>query len=220
MILDENLQESNSELKLSDKEIFTKIWTSTRLVFKYLNDNNYDKFVTILLILAGITRTFDRASSQNMGDDMPLIAVMALCIFLGGLLGWIPYYIYAAMMSWTGKWLNGQGNTNSLLRMTAHAMIPSIVTLVLLIPQIAFFGNGIFQSNIDIYGSGLASIIIFYTTLLLEISLGIWTLVIFVIGISEVQKISIGKSILNMILPGLIILGPIVLIALIVRLVR
>ena len=220
MILDGNLQETKSELKYSDKEIFTKIWTSPRLVFKYLNDNNYDKFVTILLILAGITRTFDRASTKNLGDDMSLIAILALCIILGGLLGWITYYIYAAMLSWTGKWLNGQGNTNSLLRMTAHAMIPSIVALVLLIPQIAFFGNGIFQSDIDIYDNGLVSIIIFYVTLLLEITLGIWTLVIFVIGISEVQKISIGKSILNMILPGLIILGPIVLIALIVKLVR
>ncbi|MBP1618888.1 MAG: hypothetical protein H6Q14_2715 [Bacteroidetes bacterium] len=220
MILDENLQESKSELKISDKEIFTKIWTSPRLVFKYLNDNTYDKYVTILLVLGGITRAFDRASAKSLGDNMSLIAIFALCIVLGGLLGWIAYYIYAAILSWTGKWLNGQGNTKSLLRMIAHAMIPSIVALVLLIPQIVFLGNGAFQSNIDINGSGLVSIIIFYTTLLLEITLGIWTFVIFVIGISEVQKISIGKAILNLILSGLIILVPITLLTLIITLVR
>ena len=217
MILDEDLQKTKSESIISDKEIFTKIWTSPRLVFKYLNDNRYDKFVTVLLILAGIARTFGQASSKNMGDNMSLIGVLALCIILGGLIGWITYYIYAAMMSWTGQWLNGQGDTDSLLRMMAHAMIPSIITLILLIPQIAMFGNGIFQSNIDIYGNGLGPIIVFYATLLIEITLTIWTIIIFVIGISEVQKISIGKSILNMILPGLIIIVPIIVIALIIR---
>lgn len=213
MNLDEDLINEENELKLTDRDIFTKIWTSPRLVFKFLNDNRYDKYVYILLILAGITRTFDRASTQNMGDDISLIAVLAICIILGGLLGWISYYIYAALMSWSGKWLKGQGDTDSLLRMMSHAMIPSIVALILLILQIAVFGNGIFQSELDIYSSGLLSIIVFYITVFFEIVLGIWTLVIFVIGISEVQKISIGKSILNMILPGLIIIIPIAMIA-------
>lgn len=217
MILDETQQESKSEIKFSDNEIFIKIWTSPRLIFKFINDYKYDKFVTILLILAGMTRAFDRASSENMGDELPLIAILAICIFIGGVFGWLTYYIYAALMSWTGKWLNGQGNTSSLFRMTAHAMIPSIFGLILLIPQITLFGNGIFQSDLDIYSSGITSIIVFYSTLFLEITFGIWTLVLFVIGISEVQKLSIGKSILNMILPGLIILVPIMIIALIVR---
>jgi hypothetical protein len=217
MILDETQQESKSEIKFSDNEIFIKIWTSPRLIFKFINDYKYDKFVTILLILAGMTRAFDRASSKNMGDELPLIAILAICIFIGGVFGWLTYYIYAALMSWTGKWLNGQGNTSSLLRMTAHAMIPSIFGLILLIPQITLFGNGIFQSDLDIYSSGITSIIVFYSTLFLEITFGIWTLVLFVIGISEVQKLSIGKSILNMILPGLIILVPVMIIALIVR---
>ena len=213
MNLDENLVTEKENLKLTDREIFTKIWTSPRLVFKYLNDTSYDKFVTILLILSGISRTIDRASIKNIGDKLSLMAVLAICIILGGLLGWITYYIYAVLMSWTGKWLKGKGDTNSLLRMMSHAMIPSIIALILLIPQIAIFGNGIFQSDIDVYGSGLLSIIIFYFTLFLEITLGIWTIVLFIIGISEVQKLSIGKSILNMILPGLIIIVPIAVIA-------
>ena len=213
MNLNENLINEESDFILTDRDIFTQIWTSPRLVFKFINDNKYDKYVHVLLILAGITKAFDRASTRNMGDDMPLIAVLALCVILGGLLGWISYYIYAALLSWTGKWLKGLGDTNSLLRMMSHAMIPSIVALILLIPQVAIFGNEIFQSEMDIYSSGLLSIIIFYVTLFFELILGIWTLVIFVIGISEVQKISIGKSILNMILPGLIIIVPIAIIA-------
>ena len=58
----EEVLEDKSEIdQLSDKEIFTKIWTSPRQVFKFINDNSYDKYVTVLLILSGISRSFDQA---------------------------------------------------------------------------------------------------------------------------------------------------------------
>lgn len=212
MIIEEE-KVSSEAIKLSDNEIFTKIWFDPRMVFKYLNDSRYDKYVYILLIFAGIIKAFDRAESKNMGDDLPLIFIISICIIFGGLLGWVSYYIYVALMSWTGKWLNGQGDTKSLLRMTSYAMIPSILALVLLIPQIGIFGNGLFQSEVDMYSYGMFSIVIYFFTLLLEVVLGVWSLIIFVIGISEIQKISIGKSILNMLLPVFIIIVPIALIA-------
>lgn len=213
MNLDEDLISEMENTELTDYEIFTKIWTSPRLVFRYLNDTKYDKFITILLILAGISKAFDRASLKNMGDNLPLIAVLSICIILGGLFGWISYYIYAALLSWTGTWLNGKGNTNSLLRMISHAMIPMIASLILLIPQILVFGNEIFQKDSSVYGSGMASTLMYYFTTYVGISLSIWTIVLVVIGISEVQKISVWKSILNMILPVLVIFIPVAMIA-------
>jgi hypothetical protein len=216
--MNENSNVENEVLILSDKDIFTKIWTSPRLVFKYLNDNKYDNYVYILLFLAGITRAFDRASLKDMGDNQPLLAVVLISIILGGLFGWITFYIYAALMSWTGEWLDGKGDTKSLLRIISYGMLPSIVALLLLIPQIAFFGNEIFQSDIDLTNSGLMPIMTFYITALFQVILGFWTLVLLVIGISEVQKISIWKSILNMIFPGLIIIGSIAIIAMIIYL--
>ena len=149
-LMNENSNVENEILILSDKDIFTKIWTSPRLVFKYLNDNKYDNYVYILLFLAGITRAFDKASLKDMGDNQSLLAVVLISIILGGLFGWITFYIYAALMSWTGEWLDGKGDAKSLLRIISYGMLPSIVALLLLIPQIALFGNEIFQSDIDL----------------------------------------------------------------------
>ena len=205
------------KLQLTDKEIFTKIWTYPRQVFKFLDETYYDRFETILLVLAGISRTFDRASLKNMGDKMSLGGVIAFCIVAGGLLGWISYYIYAALLSWTGKWLNGQGNTKSILRMLAHAMLPTIVALIFLIPQIIIYGNEVFKSEGDIISAGLTSNIIVYGSMILEFILGVWTIILVVIGLSVVQKISIGKSILNLLLPILIILVPILLIVFLIK---
>lgn len=214
----ENILDSNDEnLNLTYKDIFTKIWTSPRLVFKYINDNHYNKYVTVLLVLSGISRSFDRASMKNMGDTISLWAILGNCILLGGLLGWISYYIYAALLSWTGKWLNGQGNTSSILTILSYAMIPSIIALVFLIPQIGIYGVEIFKQDGDITSAGWISNVFVYGSMILEFILGIWTIVFCVVGISEVQKISIGKSILNLLLPGIVIVVPILILVLLFK---
>lgn len=213
--LDENLLLKKEEAPLTDSEVFTKIWTSPRLVFNFLNKYKYEKYMHLLLLLAGISKAFDRASSKNMGDSLPFGAVLGVCLVFGGLLGWIAYYIYAALLSWIGQWLNGKGGTFSLLRVLSYGMIPSIAALTLLIPQLILFKNGIFEREFDPFNEGTAAGVIFYTTVLIEIVLSIWAIVLIVIGISVVQKISIGKSIINIILPALLFIVPIAFIVIV-----
>ena len=153
---------------------------------------------------------------KNMGDTFSLWGVITFCIIIGALFGWITYYLYSALISWTGKWLNGKGNTDSILRVLSFALIPSIVSILLLIPQIIIYGNEMFKSDGDIISGGIVSNIIVYSSMFLEFGLGIWTFVLCVIGISEVQKLSIGKSILNLILPVIVIMLPILIIVLII----
>jgi hypothetical protein len=190
---------------LSDKDIFTKIWTSPRLVFTYVNDNMYSKFIPVLMILGGISSAFNRAMNMNMGDRLNLISVLIVCVIGGGVFGFLYFYLFASLLSWTGKWLKGKGNTKSLLRMISYALIPSLVVLFLMIIRIVLFGNDEFKSNVDLFDNGILFTIITLFSILVEISIGVWTLVILIIGTSEVQKISIGKAILNLILPVLII---------------
>ena len=111
-------------IHLTDQEIFTTIWTSPRQVFKFINDNQYGKHATVLLILAGISSAFDRAVMKDMGDQMSLATIVALCIVFGAIFGWLTYYIYAALISWTGGWLDGRGNTSAILRVLAMRCCP------------------------------------------------------------------------------------------------
>lgn len=210
-----DFQEFENYDTLTDTEIFTKMWTEPRRVLKYINETKYEKYFYIILFLAGVSGAFDRAAIKNMGENVSLLGIIAGCVLLGGFLGWLSYYIYAALLSWTGKWLDGKGNTDSIYRILAYAMFPSVVSLLFLVPQIAVYGIDLFRQDGDLVNAGVFGNIIFWGSLSLEIILGIFTLVFSVIGISEVQKISIGKSILNLLLPLIIIVGPILIIALI-----
>ena len=204
--LDNVIDDFEQQKELSDWEIFIKIWISPRKFFKYIIDRNYGKYVMTLLVLSGISRAFNLASTNNIGDELFIGGIIFICVTFGGFFGWVAYVIFAALVSRTGKWLKGEGNTNSILKVIAYAMIPSVIALIFLIPQIIIYGEEIFVSNGDITSAGLISNIVVYLSSFLEFILGIWTIVLCVIGISEVQKFSIGKSILNLLLPGLIIL--------------
>ena len=204
----------------TDQEIFVKIWTEPRRILRYINETKYEKFFYILLYLAGVSAAFDRATSKNLGDKTSVYAIIVGALILGGFLGWISYYIYAALLNWTGKWLDAKGDTKAIYRILAYAMIPSVVSLIFLVPQIAIFGNNIFKEDADLLHAGTIRTIVFWISVILEITLGVFTIIFSVIGISEVQKLSIWKSILNLILPVIVFVGPILIIVLLVSLSR
>jgi hypothetical protein len=202
---------------LTDKELFTQIWLHPRKVFKYINDNQYDRYVYLLLALAGISNGFDRAVDRNLGDSMSLWGIIGFSVIAGGLLGWISYYLYAGLISLTGKWLKGVGNTSSILRAFSYALIPSICAITLLLLQMSIFGRELFQSGWEFSSGGLLPILIYYSTIVVDLILGVWTFVLVVIAVSEIQQFSIAKSILNMLIAILVIAVPIGIIILAIQ---
>lgn len=171
----------------------------------------------VLLCLGGMSRAFDRAAYKNMGNQLSLVTIILVCVIAGGLFGWIWTYLYSALVNWTGKWLKGKGDTRSIVRIIAYAQLPNILSMLLLIPLIIGYGNDVFRSDLDLTGDNETVNSVLYMINLLDIVLAVWTIVLSVIGISEVQKLSVGKSILNILLPAFVIIVPLILIALLFR---
>ncbi|TDE03337.1 Yip1 family protein [Flavobacterium sandaracinum] len=210
-------EQPSERIKIAEKELFLKLMTAPRTAFQFINEYKYEKHLYILLFLAGIVRTFDRASAKNMGDNFSLWNIIAVCVIFGGIFGWISYYLYAALISWTGSWLNGKGNTQSIVRVLAYAFFPSIFILILLIPQLALYGNQLFQSDSDLYNLASTESVILYLLLFVQSGLGIWSLVLCIIGIAEVQQLSIGKAILNVLFPVIVLIFAILVLVLIFK---
>lgn len=197
---------------IHEKSLIDTIWFRPSETLKFILERCPNKYVSILLVLGGISRGIARASNKNMGDNMETWLVLTISIIAGGLFGWMSYYIYAWALSATGKWINGKAGTDKFKTIIAWSLIPSIVALLLLIPELIIFGDGLFQSYTS--NNSNAIIISYFIFGILELILGVWSLVILVKGIALIQNFSIGKSILNLIIPILIILVPILFITL------
>jgi len=196
---------------LTDREIFTRIWTEPRVVFRFLEDFRYDRYTYVLLFLAAVANSLDRAGRNNMGEEHSLVYVLIITILFGGTFGAMFYYIYAAVASWMGRWFGGKANTASLLRVFAHAAFPVVLTLVITMIHIALFGIDLFRGEIVIDNYDMTYNVIYWISIIVEISLSIWGICLAVVGVSEVQKISIGAAIGNVFLPVLMIVAVLLL---------
>jgi len=193
------------EEQVNPKNILAKVITSPKEAFLFIDSYKYNKHATFLLILSGIIKAFDKAESKSMGDHLSIWGVIGFSIVIGVLFGWIVNYIYAFVVSKTGKYLNGKANTESILRILAYSLTPAVISIIILFIRILIYGNSIFQSD-SVYSYGELNTILSYFFIFLDLFLISWSLVLFVIGISITQKFSIGKSIVNIVSPAILIM--------------
>lgn len=203
---------SSTKGELSEKKLLFTIWLKPKQTFTYILKYCPDKFVILFFVLGGIGRAIDRAVNRNMGDELSLGVILAIAIIGGALFGWISYYFYAWLLKVSGKWLKGEASTNKYRTVLAWSIVPQVLSLLLVVPQILLFGNGFFSSEFEEPSLALGiSLLIFG---LIDIALGIWSLVILVNGIMVIQNFGAGKAFLNAILPVFMILLPILLLVL------
>jgi hypothetical protein len=200
----------NDDILLNEKDLLITIWTKPKLSLEYILKSCPNKYVTILLILSGITNALDRNNWYLASRSSISTVFLIIILIIGGLSGLLLGKIYAAMLNWTGNWLNGKANTDKFLTVIAWSTIPSICSLILLIPNFLFLGDGKFR--LDFNDLLNRNAIIFFAILFINLALSIWSLVILVKGISLIQNFSNGKALLNAVLPALVFLVPIIII--------
>ncbi len=196
--------------RYTDTEILVKLFNSPRMIFRYISKHPYNEHIILLTCLGGIVRAIDMASIQNKGDKMDLISILMLSIFGGAVFGWIYFYLAAALINWSGKFLKAKGSSDSIRIILVYAMVPNIISLLFLIPQLLIYGNELFKENGNYESDSITINIIFYTAVLIEFALFIWSHCLLVIGISEVQQLSIFKAIINLLIPLLLIAGAVI----------
>ncbi|QCK16621.1 Yip1 family protein [Mangrovivirga cuniculi] len=209
--LDDNLVNSKREVaNLSDSDIFKKIWTKPRMVLEFIDKKEYDKWLFPILIILGINTTLGNFIDNDFGGIFinPAVSII-FGVVIGALLGWISYYIFAAILKISGSWLGGDATTYELLRITTYAVIPTLITAIisLAIQALSLFEWGEFLVNYTQLIIFLASVFVIIALVLL-----IWSIVNIIVGISVTQNFSIGRSIANFFLAITIILIPIALI--------
>jgi hypothetical protein len=191
---------------LSFINIFTKIWTSPRKVFKYINDNKYDKYSAVIVFLLGVKAPTYLAILTN-GGSLPTWVVYVLCIVMGGVVGWVMFYLFALAISSTCDMFKGKGDIDSMLRVLAYAMIPALLSFVISIILFVIYKNGWITVEAD-FETGMLHRADFLLIASINLIFTIWSIVLYAIAISEVEKFSVVKSILILLLmPLLLIFG-------------
>jgi hypothetical protein len=202
------IQETNTNSDNEQNE-YIKFLKNPLSSYKEILALKPEKNIYVLMFLGSAANAIGKASSQNMCDRGNLMFVLLTAIFAGGLFGIVSYYIYAALLRWTGKMLKGTADTNKMTTVLAWGSIPIILSLAFTFFEILLTGDAIFKSYPDLSGGGQLLVqIISY----INIGLLLWSISLMVVGISVAQNFSIGKSILNLFMPIIVIFIPLLLI--------
>lgn len=194
---------------INKTNLLRKIWTKPRATLAYLLDKHIDEHVSLFFVLGGIARAVVRATAQYAAHSthkMSISAALLFAIIGGSISGIMTYTGYSWGMSLIGSWLGGRATNNEFKIVLGWALVPSIATLAFLIPALAVlnseFASTPLLANTLLTGCGLA-----------QIGLGIWSSIILIKGVVLIQNFGIGRALANVVLPGAVVIGLILLIA-------
>jgi hypothetical protein len=159
-------------------------------------------------MLAGVGQALDRASSRSIGDSIPLVAILAICVILGPIGGIISLYIGGALFRWSGSLLGGQASSQEVRAAIAWASVPTIAVLSLWIPELLIFGEELFTSATPRIDANPFLAVLLLGFAAIEIIAAIWAFVISLQSLGEVHKFSAWKALGAVVLGTLVILVP------------
>lgn len=204
--------ENKTKLKQSP---WLTMWIKPRETMREILNKHYPEYIILILsILSGIDDLLNRAVSQNLGDKgTTYITIILKAIGEGSIIGILWLYLGAGLIRVIGNCLEGQGSFNDIKKVLAWTNIPIIWGMVFWIPQIILFKQELFTSQTAIINSNWKFFLFYHFVGVIEFIIGIWTSVIFLKCLSEVQKFSVWKALVNIIIAIflLIVLGFLIL---------
>jgi Yip1 domain len=205
-------------IDLSAENPFLTIWTRPRATIRGIVDTNPFLHVIPLALVRGIVQTIDRAVQQNAGVALSLPTILALAVFLGPLGGLIGLFVGGWFTRTSGRWLGGSATPEQVRAAIAWSSVPDLATIPILMIQIGLFGREMFTLQKPTIWSDPLHGAILVVSGLLEAVLGIWSFVILLKCVGEVQGFSAWRALGSFILIGVIIIVPIMLLLVLVLL--
>lgn len=164
------------------------------------------RFSTLLWLafLSGVAQALDQASLENIADQMPhhfgIIEVILGILFIGLLIGLIGLFAFSFALHISGKWFGGKASLRDLWVAVAWSSVPAVFALLLWVPEWYLFGVELFSENTPRLDASESLTLALFGFALLELTLILWSFVLLVATVSEVQALSVGKTLLNVLL--------------------
>lgn len=176
------------------------IWVKPRLTIQRIIDTNPKFRFFILSFLYGLPTLFHTAQNLSLGTTISTTGIVIASIVLAGFVGMLGIFISTVLISWTGKWIGGTGNFQSIRAAVSWANAPNIVTILVWCLLIWSFHHKIFVLGYDRELVGNRLVLDIITKLVIAV-VAVWSFIILVKGIGQAQGFSAWKGVLNVMIP-------------------
>lgn len=182
---------------------WVSIWTKPRATIQQIVDTNPEYLVSRLAAIDGFSLALGKADSmKSVGPEWEWPAVFLFAAIVGPIVGIIRLYIGSDLLRWTGTWIGGSASSQNIRAALAWSNVPTIWSLILWIP---LFALSVTETptidatpSLEFFSLGLVAIVL---------SIGIWSYVVLLKCLGQVQSFSAWKALVNVILAWLVPIG-------------
>lgn len=192
---------------------YHSMWLHPRQTIRRIVDVDPQYHANLLIALAGIAESLDRASTRNMGDKVPFAVVLGSALIIGPGMALIGAWIYSHLIRIAGNWMGGRGVYYEIKAAVAWSSLPTVLALVLWIPLVMLVGKEMFTEEMPSLTGNISLSITLVGLSIGQLVLGLWAFVLLCNSIAEVQEYrSAWKGLWNMIVAGAIVFVPLFLV--------
>ncbi|MBS0620801.1 MAG: YIP1 family protein [Verrucomicrobia bacterium] len=182
-----------------------QIWVEPRATIRSIVKTNPRYGYLLLCILYGLPMALSASQNFSLVEKIPLWAIwvgsLVVCLFLG----MIGIGVTSWLLHWTGKWIGGKGNYQTIRAAVAWATVPNSVTILMWVLLTGVFGGLVFDRHFaEMTYIGYQAGVVFIVFLMQTI-VSIWGFIILLKALGEVQGFSAWKALLNVLIPVVIV---------------
>lgn len=181
------------------------IWSNPRETIRKIISINPNYHAKILMTLYGVLGLLSISQQLSLGTAHPLYRILLLVIVFAFVWGYLTTSFSAIVVYLTGKLLGGEATWKQIRCVFIWSVVPLTVNLATWIVLIALFGKDLFTGVIDPLALSSTRVYFVFGLSLAQIVFSIWSLVIIINGVAEVQKFSVLRSLGNLLLAILVI---------------
>jgi hypothetical protein len=191
-------------------ELFS-IWNSPRSTIRSVLDKGSIFSFFPLAAIWGVWKNLSQILRHEVpGDEFGVPAIIAINVVFGVVFGIVSCFVFAVLVRGVGKIFASRATTREVSLVVAWSAVPHIPSLVALLLLIVATGEALVFGSVRSSNElspivGIAALLY----MLVAMVLGIWSIVIAVIGLSEAGGISVGRSLAVYLVSGAIVVATI-----------
>lgn len=189
----------------SDKSVWLSIWVRPRETIRSIVSQNAKQGLWVLAAIYGFGSLLGAFQTLSFGSMIGAFPIFLLALVLSPFWGYILFAFWSWVVLLIGKWFKGRGSFQEIRASYAWSCVPLAINDIIWLITLISFGAIIFLNPPPpvMVSNGKATFLLFLT--LCRVVLSIWSLVIYINALAEVQKFSVLRAIGNVVVSAIVV---------------
>ncbi len=181
------------------------IWVKPRMTIQHIIDYKPNYRLWWLCAIYGFVSILGFFQTFSFGYFFHFYGLIVFSVIFSFICGYVIFSIIAFFMYFVGKWFKGKATFKQVRAAIAWANVPMIIIVVIWIILLCLYKGILFREFTKSVPLDTANTIILFVLMIIQIILSVWSIIIFINALAQVEKYSIIRSIFTIIVGAIIL---------------